>query len=487
MISIRKEEDLRIQLKELLKLPNETEWVEFKQNKCEPEEIGEYISALSNSAALVGKESSFMVWGIDDATHEIVGTSFQPARLKIGNTELETWLLQHLSPRINFVFKELTVDGKSVVILEIDAAARHPVKFKHVEYFRIGSSKRKLNEFPEKERELWRTFDRVVFEKEIAIENVNSSEILQILDTPPYFDLLGLPYPDNRQGILNALEAEQLIVPYNDQWSITNLGLLLFAKRLDVHSHLKRKAVRVVLYEGKSRVKTIREQQGNLGYANGFTALCSFIEAVLPVNEVIEKALRKQVPMFPPLAVRELMANAIIHQDFYLTGTSPMVEIFSDRMEITNPGVPIVKTERFLDNPPRSRNEILASLMRRFGICEERGSGIDKVVSQTELYQLPAPLFEAASDFTRVVLFAHKDLEEMDKEDKVRACYLHACLRYVNRDFMTNTSLRERFGIDQKNSAIVSRIIRETLEANLIRPQDADSGPKFKKYIPFWA
>ena len=133
-------------------------------------------------------------------------------------------------------------------------------------------------------------------------------------------------------------------------------------------------------------------------------------------------------------------------QDFHAAGTAPLVEIFSNRMEITNPGLPLVKTDRFLDSPPKSRNETLASFMRRIGVCEERGSGVDKVVFQTELYQLPAPIFETTPEHTRAVLFAHREFREMDKEDRVRACYLHACLRYVQRDYMTNTTLRIRSG-----------------------------------------
>ena len=101
------------------------------------------------------------------------------------------------------------------------------------------------------------------------------------------------------------------------------------------------------------------------------------------------------------VAVRELVANALIHQDFSITGAGPMVEIFEGRIEVTNPGEPLVATDRFLDSPPKSRNESLASLMRRFRICEERGSGIDKVVSQIELYQLPPPLFEVPPGSTR--------------------------------------------------------------------------------------
>lgn len=191
--------------------------------------------------------------------------------------------------------------------------------------------------------------------------------------------------------------------------------------------------------------------------------------------------------MFPELAIRELVANAIIHQEFHLTGTGPMVEIFAGRMEITNPGLPLVQTDRFLDSPPRSRNEALASFMRRIGVCEERGSGVDKVVIQTEVFQLPAPLFEATDEHTRVVLFAHREFKAMDKADRIRAAYLHACLRYVQRDYMTNTSLRERFGIDGKNSSMASRIIRDTVEAGLIRCHDETVGSRARKYLPRWA
>lgn len=191
--------------------------------------------------------------------------------------------------------------------------------------------------------------------------------------------------------------------------------------------------------------------------------------------------------MFPDIAIRELVANAIIHQDFLVTGTGPMVEIFSDRMEITNPGRPLVDTQRFLDSPPRSRNEALASFIRRIGVCEERGSGIDKVVLQTEVYQLPAPLFETTDEHTRSVLFAHKDFRKMEKDERVRAAYMHACLRYVQRNFMTNTTLRERFKIDERNSSMVSRIINDAIGAGLVRIYDESVGSRARRYVPWWA
>jgi predicted HTH transcriptional regulator len=151
------------------------------------------------------------------------------------------------------------------------------------------------------------------------------------------------------------------------------------------------------------------------------------------------------------------------------------------------PGKPLVDTDRFLDTPPKSRNETLASLMRRMRICEERGSGIDKVVYQIELYQLPAPIFEVPNENTRAILLAPRSLSDMDKEDRIRACYLHACLKYVQRDYLTNSSLRDRFGIKKRNSAKASRLIREAVDAGEIRPHDPDAAPKYMKYVPFWA
>lgn len=473
---------------ELRKQPKETEWIEFKHNNDDPEQIGEYLSALANSAALLGKVHAYMLWGVANDDHDIVGTHFCPQSMKVGNEELENWLLHLLNPKINFRFYELVIDDLPVVMLEIEAAFRHPVQFKNQEYVRVGSYKKKLKDHPEKERELWRVFDQTPFESQVAAENIPAEDVLRLLDYPAYFDLLHIPLPDRRDGILAALESDELISKNKaGQWDVSNLGALLFAKKVSEFTGLRRKAVRVIVYRGDSRVETVREQEGSKGYACGFEGLIGFVLNLLPTNEVIGQALRKEVPMFPELAIRELVANALIHQDFQQTGTGPMIEIFARRMEITNPGIPLVKTERFLDSPPKSRNEALASFMRRIGVCEERGSGVDKVVYQTEQYQLPAPVFEKTDEHTRCVLFAHRDFKDMDKQDRIRATYLHACLRYVQRNYMTNSTLRERFGIEEQNSAMASRIIKDALDAGEIRPFDDSSSRKYMKYVPGWA
>ena len=473
---------------ELLKLPEETSWVEFKENKSKPEEIGEYLSALSNSAAVAGKANGYLVWGVHDKTHAVVGTSFKPAQAKKGNENLEHWLVRLLSPRLDFRFNNFTYEGKPVVVLEVPRAPGRPVQFQGDEYIRIGSYCKKLKDYPQIERKLWRVFDNTPFEELTAKERVDADAVLSLLDYPSYFELLNQPLPTSRDKILGRLKEDRMITP--DQaggWNITNLGAILFAKNLSSFGGLSRKAVRVIVYQGKGRQNTIREQVSGKGYASGFEGLIEFVNNLVPRNEVIGQAIRKEVPMYPELAIRELMVNAIIHQDFSITGAGPMVELFADRMEITNPGIPLMSTERFLDAPPQSRNETLASFMRRVGICEERGSGVDKVVSETEFYQLPAPIFETVEGSTRAILFAHKPLRDMDRADRTRACYLHACLRYVERHPMTNSSLRKRFGIEEKNSATASRIIREAIEEGIVKPYDPEQGKKYSKYIPYWA
>ena len=256
---------------ELRKLAKETGWVEFKCNMTDPEKIGEYLSALANSAALLGKPNAYLVWGMDDKSHNVIGTEFRPSSVKIGNEELENWLLRLLSPKIDFRFHELQIDERPVVLLEIGAAFRHPVRFKNQEFIRVGSYKKKLKGYPEKERALWRVFDQAPFERGIASEHISDKDVLLRLDYPSYFDLLEVPLPDGRAAILEALKADQLIQPCQaGGWNITNLGAALFAKKLEDFPALKRKIMRVVHYKGKGRLETLREQVGSRGYAAVF-------------------------------------------------------------------------------------------------------------------------------------------------------------------------------------------------------------------------
>jgi ATP-dependent DNA helicase RecG len=479
---------LRRLLTNLQNLPTETEWVEFKENRAEPEDIGEYISALSNSARLKNKPCGYMVWGINDKTHEIVGTGFVPEQTKKGNEELENWLVRSLTPRLDIRFYSIPIDLKSVVIMEIPAALHTPIRFQTEEFIRVGSLKKKLKDYPEKERELWQILNATRFERGNAITGLDSDEVIQLLDYPKYFELTKQPLPQSKDGILAKLKADALVLETIEGWSISNLGAILFARNLNEFDRLSRKALRIIQYHGKNRIRTKSEVLNTKGYAVGFEAAIEYINNLFPRNEEIGQALRREVRMYPELAIRELVANALIHQDLGLTGTGPMVEIFDDRVEITNPGPSLVDPLRMMDEPPISRNEAMAAIMRRMNICEERGSGIDKVVFEIELYQLPPLNIVLKEQSTTATLYARQELQKMDKDERIRACYQHTCLKYVSNDRMTNASLRTRLNIADKNSAQASRIITETLEFGWIKQSNPESkSRKHATYVPIWA
>lgn len=483
------ESELQALLRKLLAFSRESEWLEFKHNQAREEDIGEYVSALANAATLHGKEEGYIVWGIEDGTIKVVGTSFRPHQTKVGNEALEAWLACHLTPRVDFRIYEFSFDGLAVVLIVVPAARHTPVRFKEFEWIRISSYKKKLRDFPEKARNLWLQCSQVAFESEVVAEGLAMEEVLRLLDYPSLFELSKAAAPTGVPAVIERFEQEGLVVRQSgERFGITHLGALLFARRLSDFPTLSRKAMRVIEYSGTDRVRRVREQVAEKGYANGFESLIQYLHARLPRNEVLGEALRKETPMYPPLAIRELVANALIHQELRVTGTGPLVEVFTDRIEITNPGEPLIDPLRFLDSPPRSRNEATAALMRRLGICEEGGTGIDKVAFEVEFHQLPAPDFQEPSGHTRVVLFAHKPLAEMDNQEKTRACYLHACLEYVSHRQMTNATLRKRLGIADEDYPVASRIIAETIQMGWLKPFDPENrSRKHAKYVPFWA
>lgn len=303
-----------------------------------------------------------------------------------------------------------------------------------------------------------------------------------------YFDLIEIPQPVSAENIAHYMVEEGILSRQdNGLYTITNMGALLFAKRLADFPKLSRKAVRVIQFEGNNRLNMLKEDIGEKGYAVGFEGLIKYIEALIPTQEIIMAALREKRTAYPMLAVREAVANALIHQDFSISGTGPTVELFKDRMEITNPGIPLVDVKRIIDNPPKSRNERLASLMRRLRMCEELGTGWDKIVISCEVRQLPTPRIELYEESTRVTIFSKISFTGMTLEDRLWACYMHACILHVQGEALTNSSLRNRFGVPQTSSGSISRLIKEAVTKEIIKPLDPATSNKYMKYVPFWA
>ncbi|BAK69739.1 ATP-binding protein [Aliarcobacter butzleri] len=470
---------------------SENEWIEFKVNNEEPQIIGEYISALANSAMLHDMNKAFLIFGVKDKTLEIIGTNVRLKDSKKGNEELEAWLHRVLQPQINFTFFEIIYENKNIQIIEIDCAQRQPIKFLGTEYIRVGSIKKKLHDFPEKERKLWQKMSMYCFEEDIALKNATKTQIFDYIDYKSFFKLMNIPFNEDYNDenyIIDKLVEYKLIRNNYDFLDITNLGALLFSTKLSNFPSLSRKSIRVIKYKGNSKIKTEFEQEGHRGYASGFRGLIKYIMDKLPRNEVIKNAIRKDVPLYPETVIRELIANALIHQDLTIVGVNPMIEIYDNRIEITNSGKPLIDIKRLIDYQPKSRNEKLSNLMRLMGICEERGSGIDKVIDSIESYQLPAPKFIEEKDFFKVILFAPLEFEDMDRKDRIRAAYQHCSLQYLKQNFMTNSTLRDRFGLKDNQHSKVSKIIKDTLSDGLIKLADPENkSNKHTKYIPYYA
>lgn len=462
---------------------HETEYLEFKEN-FDKEVVGERISAIANSCAVLDREFGYIIFGVKDKTLEIVGTKFNVNTEKEGNMPIENWLQQFLEPKANILFYECFLGEKRVVLLKIQPAMDRPVSFRKKEWIRIGEVTRALSDFPEKEKRIWNNHKNRNYEKCIVLEDLKESEVLNLLEYDKYFQLTKQNLPNETKKFLEKMSQDGLVMKQDaGVYKITFLGAILFARNIQDIKMVSRKTIRVIKYVGNNKAKRESDKDGTKGYAIGFEGLIEYINTLLPGNEEIKKALRVETKTYPEVAIREFVANALIHQDFSIDGTGPMIEIFDNRIEITNPGIPLIEIDRFIDHPPRSRNESLASIMRRFGFCEESGSGIDRALVSIELFQLPAPKFETYDNFTRVTLFAPLPLNSMTDEDKIRACYQHCVLKYLTKtERMTNTSLRERLGISESNYPAASKIIRMTLDKGIIREAE-----KAKEYIPWWA
>ena len=472
---------------QLRSMPDETEYLEFKHNFSDFEREGQDICALANSAAYHGVRYAYKVWGIEDATHEVLGTTFKPRSKKKGNQDLEIWLRTNLSDNANFEFAETSYQGLPIVILRIWPALHHPVRFQNAAYIRTNSSTQKVAAGSLRESELWRRIQHEIFEDQTALDNLDMAEVFELLDCARYFELLGLPQPSATSTMLHYIEQEGLVSTQDDgRVAITNLGAILFARDLSRFPGIRRKALRIIRYDGNGRASNRSEREFAQGYSLVLQSAYDYLDGMIAPVETISGIARVAHKRYPEVSLRELIVNALIHQDLTITGSGPMVEVFNDRIEVTNPGSLLVETERIVNDPPQSRNEKLTALMRRFGFCEEAGSGWDKIIEGCEELRLPAPRIEARST-VRITLFQSKDFRELAPAERLSACYWHTCLKYGEGGFATNASLRHRFGVKSSNAAQISRLIRQAVDQQLIKPVNPDTSPRYMQYVPGWA
>jgi len=456
-------------------LSSETQTLEFKEAKTQydSDKLFAYCVAIANEGG------GHLIMGIKNKPpRDVVGTVAFPNLVAMAER-----IFQAVGFRVDI--EEVSHAAGRVLVFSI------PSRLKGTAYHLDGKYLMRSGEslVPMSEDQLRKIFaeGKPDWLEEHSKTSLHADEIIRLLDTQTFFDLMKLPYPSDRNGVIDRLMVERLIDHTADTYAIRRLGGLLLAKKLSDFPDLARKAPRVVVYSGKSKLETKLDQIGTMGYAVGFQRLVNFVMSQMPQNEAIQNALRTEIKLVPEIVIRELVANAMIHQDFSITGSSIVVDIYSNRIDISNPGQPIVPAERFIDGY-QSRNERLADFMRRMRVCEEKGSGIDKVVHAAEVYQLPAPSFQSQGTRTQVTIYGPAKIEAMDRADRIRACYQHCALKYVMSERMTNQSLRQRFGLPESKSAIVSQAIAATVEAGLVKlDEKVGASKKYARYVPFWA
>lgn len=474
-------------VRSLAALPRETEWVEFKDSKFVQDSIGQYVSGLANSAMFCGQHKAYLVFGIEDVTHRIIGTDLRLDAKKVGNDSFLFWLNGRLSPQINIEHATANISGKHVELLCIDPGYHHPVRFNGKAYIRIDTSLQPLEKHPERERAVWQATSRFSFEESIAKSHISAEVLFKDFDVNRLVGDLGYSRPNNG-SIVDVLVQEGLVHDnLQGGLDVTNLLVLTASNDMRQYPGLSRKGVRVITYSGKSKLNTVNDTEGRRGYATTFSSLLKFVMEKIPHKEQMLHGRRITVHNIPELAVREILANAIIHQDLTAPGDGPVVEIYPDKVKVSNPGRPLIPTDRFIDSPSRSRNERFGHLMRRLGLCEERGSGVDRALTEIERNVLPPPLFQQVEDATVVTLYGPVDFADMSRSDRIRACYQHACLGFEKNDYMSNGSLRKRFGLSDKQYPQVSLVIGEAREEGVIRPLDEDQGNRNARYVPYWA
>ncbi len=481
-------------LNRLLQEGRETAWLEFKRNCPDERELGSYISALANSAMLHDKDRAFLVFGIEDKTLKRVGTKVKLNALKVNNEGLQNWLTRMLDPPLKLQFHDFSCDDVDFAIIEIEPSYYKPVKCSGQAYLRIGEHKKKLSDHPEFERSLWLATGKRKMEDAIAAAGLSASDIFKLLEIEPYYRLRGFAVPDSRELILRHFIDGKLVYDELDgTYAITNLGAMLLAADVSEFPSVSRKTARVIQYRGNDVSDAVPEIEGRKGYAAGFESLIDDVLRRTGQREVIVSGVRRSSPVIPAIAIREFIANALIHQDLSAPGSGPLIEIFSNRIEISNPGAPLGDINRMIDDAPRSRNESLARSMRELNLCEERGRGLDKSIAAIEAFSvsekinLPAPEFRASSNGFVATLFGPRPFRALTREDRVRACYQHCVLGYLKTEYMSNTTLRARFSLKDEEYQAVSAVIADAQRAGLVAPADASQGRRNARYVPVWA
>lgn len=379
---------------ELCRLPGETEWVEFKANYQSPQAIGEYISALANAACWKAKPRGYLVFGINDETHEVVGTSFNPYTKKAkGNQDLLLWLKTGLHPNLGFETHIVDHPGGRVVLFEINPARNEPVSFQGQSFIRIGSSKTRLDRHPEIARAIWtRGSD---WSAEICTDATLADLDQQALEKAREQFIVKHPAQANEVAnwddvtLLNKARVLK-------QGEVTHTALLL----------LGRPEAATLLSPAVAKISWILKDADNqeLGYEHfGPPFLLAGDRLQNRIRNLVVRTMPsgtlfpKEITQYDPWVIREALHNCIAHQDYQLRGVIRVVE-FPDRVLLKNVGDFLpgdVETVIWQDAPQSIyRNPFLADAMVELNLIDTQGGGIKRMFETQRRRSFPLPYYD---------------------------------------------------------------------------------------------
>ena len=459
---------------------NELDWKQdISQNK---EQLKKHLSGFSNYSG-----GGFIVFGIDDRG-QCVGVS--PKQIENIKTSLGHLARVDIEPAIQLDFAIEDYKKKNLLFIKIPESLQKPVyiRGKSIEasYIRSMGQTQKMHKTELAHALLHSKVPRY---EELTAFSSTEKKIINELDYHSLYKMQNRTLPSSQKLIIENLKNQKLISIEGKSYNINHLGVLTCAKRMQAFQGHERRGIRIIAYSNKSRIHAIKEIEATQGYAVGFEEALQQILKLIPSEENIDHIFRETKYLYPPVIIRELLANAIIHQDLTITSFGPIVEIFTDRIEFTNPGklMSSVKINRIIDTAPESRNELFAKFMRQVKICEERGTGIDRIIEAIEQAGLPPVLFLENNNSFKAIIYPPKPYKNLSQEEKLRACYQHCVLKFISNEKMNNASLRKRFGISDSNHSMATRVINKTITEKLIKKDKQSSARKFTYYIPIWA
>lgn len=455
---------------------NEIDWKGGLSNKTD--RLAQHICAFANLSG-----GGFLVFGINDDAEfeELDKATIEETTKKLGNIAKN-----NLAWSIQLEHAVLDYKEHALLFVRIPEQQNKPMYLRGRDIYEayIRSAGHTVKMSREQVHEMLALSHGLTFEKRVACSAVMEETVLELLDYEKLYELIDKRIPQDRSRVMDQMCEFGMIEHKDDRYDILNLGAILFARNLKDFG-LENKEVIVRKYSGTNNLVMELEYKMSIGYAVGFEDMVDTVMRFTSKEKI--EVRREAVPTYPRVAVREFAANLMVHQDFAITGMPITIEVFTNRLVMTNPGMCLNDVNRLIDLPPHSRNEGMAQLMLQLDMCERRGSGYDRAVAAIEEMLLPAYKVQSGDDYTRVFMFPMKALKDMTKEEKIIACYQHACLLYENNLNLTNQAVRERFGLDKNKSSVASRIIADAVERGLLKVSDEqNTSTKYVSYIPFY-